>query len=49
MSKDVHVNVDEVSDSSIVNQDLPLKKKEASASAEPNSSKQWAAMTSILK
>ena len=42
MSKDENVNVDEVSDPSIANQDLPSKKKEASVSAEPNSTKQRA-------
>ena len=49
MSKDERVNVDEVLDSSFVNQDLPLK-KEVSASAEPNNTKQrvlvFPAMTS---
>ena len=47
-SKDEHVKVDEVSDSSTVNQDLPLK-KEASASAEPNGTKRihyiWSGQT----
>ena len=49
---DEHANVDKVSDPSIVDQGLPLK-REASASAEPNSTKQRAlafpAMTSILR
>ena len=39
VSKDEHVNVDEVSDSPIVNQDSPLK-KEVSAPAKPNSTNQ---------